>query len=87
MQCLINVTVSFIVISLKKILNKIVTPQVLGTTAELEYRIAQSSEKIKFCYVLQDASLSNIALIDQQTQSRGLPSVYAPLIIARAPGR
>lgn len=66
----------------KKILNKIVTPQVLGTTAELEYRIAQSSEKIKFCYVLQDASLSNIALIDQQTQSRGLPSVYAPLIIA-----
>ena len=54
----------------KKILNKIVTPQVLGSTAELEHRIAQSSEKTQFCYVLQDASLSNTVLIDQQTQSR-----------------
>lgn len=66
----------------KKILNKIVTPQVLGSTAELEHCIAQSSEKTKFCYVLQDASLSNTVLIDQQAQSRGLPSVYAPLNIA-----
>ena len=66
----------------KKILDKIVTPQVLGTTAELEHRVAQSSEKTQFCYVLQDASLSNTVLIDQQTQSRGLPSVYAPLNIA-----
>ena len=66
----------------KKILNKIVTPQVLGSTAELEHRIAQSSEKTQFCYVLQDASLSNTVLIDQQAQSRGLPSVYAPLNIA-----
>ncbi len=52
----------------KKILDKIVTPQVLGTTAELEHRVAQSSEKTQFCYVLQDASLSNTVLIDQQAR-------------------
>lgn len=66
----------------QKILDKIVTPQVLGSTAELEHHYAQRSDQTQFCYVLQDASLSNTVLIDQQAQSRGLPSVYAPLQIA-----
>ena len=44
----------------QKILDKIVTPQVLGTTAELEQNYAQRSKNTQLCYVLQDASLRAI---------------------------
>ncbi|MFC6052511.1 glycerol-3-phosphate 1-O-acyltransferase [Acinetobacter sp. Ac_877] len=66
----------------KKILDKIVSPQVLGNTAELEQKIAQQSDKTKVCYVLEDSSLSNTVLIDKEALERGLPSVFSQLNIA-----
>ncbi|MGH1400798.1 MAG: glycerol-3-phosphate 1-O-acyltransferase PlsB, partial [Acinetobacter tandoii] len=64
----------------QKILNKVVSPQVLGTTSELEQQYSASSDT-PICYVLQDASLSNTVLIDNEAQKRHLPSVYQPLKI------
>lgn len=64
----------------QKILNKVVSPQVLGTTSELEQQYSASSNT-PICYVLQDASLSNAVLIDHEAQKRQLPSVYQPLKI------
>lgn len=66
----------------KKILDKIVTPQVLGNTAELEQNFAQNSDKTKICYVIEDPSVSNTVLIDKEALERGLPSVYTNLNIA-----
>ncbi|WOE32305.1 MULTISPECIES: glycerol-3-phosphate 1-O-acyltransferase PlsB [unclassified Acinetobacter] len=65
----------------KTILDKIVTPQVLGNTAELEQNLAQHQQNSQVCYVLEDASISNTVLIDQEAISRGLPSVYSSLEI------
>ncbi len=65
----------------QKILDKIVTPQVLGTTEELEKNIKSQLDKKIICYVLQDASLSNTVLIDTEAKARQLPSVFAPLNI------
>lgn len=65
----------------QSILDKIVTPQVLGNTAELEQSLAQHTQNNKVCYVLEDASLSNTVLIDQQALARGLPSVFSALEI------
>jgi len=63
------------------ILDKIVTPQVLGNTAQLEQNIAQNSQWTKICYVLEDASLSNTVLIDKEAVARGLPSVFSEINI------
>lgn len=63
----------------QKILNKVVSPQVLGTTSELEQQYSASANGNPICYVLQDASLSNTVLIDHEAQKRQLPSVYQPL--------
>ncbi|MHA3892103.1 glycerol-3-phosphate 1-O-acyltransferase PlsB [Acinetobacter sp. GXMZU3951] len=68
----------------QKILNKVVSPQVLGTTTELEQQISSTTESNRICYVLQDASLSNTVLIDTEAQKRKLPSVYQPLQVATA---
>lgn len=65
----------------QKILDKIVTPQVLGNTEELENNIKNQLDKKIICYVLQDASLSNTVLIDTEAKARQLPSVFAPLSI------
>ncbi|MGB8697294.1 MAG: glycerol-3-phosphate 1-O-acyltransferase PlsB, partial [Acinetobacter sp.] len=65
----------------QKILDKIVTPQVLGNTEELEKNIKNKHDKKLICYVLQDASLSNTVLIDTEAKARKLPSVFAPLMI------
>jgi len=65
----------------QKILDKIVTPQVLGNTEELEKNIKSQLDKKIICYVLQDASLSNTVLIDTEAKARQLPSVFAPLSI------
>lgn len=64
----------------QKILNTIVTPQVLGNTSSLAQQWAQSTH-CRICYVLQDASLSNTVLIDEQAQNHDLPSVFSPLQI------
>ncbi|MGE8563153.1 MAG: glycerol-3-phosphate 1-O-acyltransferase PlsB, partial [Acinetobacter bohemicus] len=65
----------------QKLLDKIVTPQVLGNTTELEKNIENQFEKKLICYVLQDSSLSNTVLIDTEAKARKLPSVFAPLMI------
>ncbi|CAB1221755.1 glycerol-3-phosphate 1-O-acyltransferase PlsB [Acinetobacter bouvetii] len=65
----------------QKILDKIVTPQVLGNTEELEKNRQNQSDKKIICYVLQDASLSNTVLIDTEAKARKLPSVFAPFSI------
>ena len=62
----------------QKILKKMVTPQVLGSTAELEQH-AQQQQTTPVCYVLQDDSLSNTLLINEQTKQRHLPAALAPL--------
>lgn len=67
----------------KKILDKIVTPQVLGNTVELEQDVAQSSDKTKICYVIEDPSVSNTVLIDKEAIERGLPSLFSCLEIAK----
>ena len=53
----------------QKILDKIVTPQVLGNTEELEKNREEQLDKKLICYVLQDASLSNTVLIDTEAES------------------
>ena len=63
----------------KTILDKIVSPQVLGNTAELEQNVSQQTELTKVCYVLEDASLSNTVLIDKEAIQRGLPSVFSKI--------
>ena len=65
----------------QKILDKIVTPQVLGNTTELEKMVTAPLQKKLVCYVLQDASLSNTVLIDTEAKTRHLPSVFNPLVI------
>ena len=65
----------------QKILDKIVTPQVLGNTEELEKTIEEQLDKKIICYVLQDASISNTVIIDTEAQARKLPSVFTPLSI------
>ena len=65
----------------QKLLDKIVSPQVLGTTAELEQKIAQEANHTRICYVLEDASVSNSVLIDKESISRGLPSIFEELQI------
>ena len=65
----------------QKLLDKIVSPQVLGTTAELEQKITQEANNTRICYVLEDASVSNSVLIDKESISRGLPSIFAELQI------
>jgi len=62
----------------KTILDKIVSPQVLGNTAELEQNISHETNT-KVCYVLEDASLSNTVLIDKEAIQRGLPSVFSKI--------
>ncbi|ALH96011.1 glycerol-3-phosphate 1-O-acyltransferase PlsB [Acinetobacter equi] len=62
----------------KTILDKIVSPQVLGNTAELEQNISHE-KNTKVCYVLEDASLSNTVLIDKEAIQRGLPSVFSKI--------
>ena len=65
----------------QKVLDKIVSPQVLGNTTELENNFNHASDKKIICYVLQDASLSNTVLIDTEAKARKLPSVFAPLVV------
>lgn len=65
----------------QKILDKIVTPQVLGNTEELKKTLEYQKDKKIICYVLQDASLSNTVLIDTEAKARQLPSVFTPFSI------
>lgn len=64
----------------KKILDKIVSPQVLGDTQVLENKInIDNPEQFPVCYVIQDDSTSNQVLIDNETEKRQLASAFAPL--------
>lgn len=59
----------------QSIVNRFVHPEVLGSTEALT-QLDPHAKHQQICYVLQDASLSNTVLIDQQAQQRGLPSVF-----------
>lgn len=64
----------------KKILNKIVSPQVLGDTQTLENTINDpDTAHFPICYVIQDDSTSNKVLIDNETEKRKLSPAFAPL--------
>ena len=64
----------------KKVLDKIVSPQVLGDTQVLENKInIYNPEQFPVCYVIQDDSTSNKVLIDNETEKRQLSSAFAPL--------
>lgn len=64
----------------KKILDKIVSPQVLGDTQVLENKInIDNPEQFPVCYVIQDDSTSNKVLIDNETEKRQLASAFVPL--------
>lgn len=64
----------------KKVLDKIVSPQVLGDTQVLENKInIDNPERFPVCYVIQDDSTSNKVLIDNETEKRQLSSAFAPL--------
>ena len=60
------------------ILNKMVSPQLLGSTAELE-QLVQTTPDVPVCYVVEDDYVSNNVLIDQQSQKQGLPAALQPL--------
>ena len=64
----------------KKVLDKIVSPQVLGKHQTLE-QISTSQEATPFpvCYVIQDDSVSNKVLIDNETEKQKLQSAFMPL--------
>lgn len=66
----------------KKVLDKIVSPQVLGDTQALENTINDiESNTTPICYVIQDDSTSNKVLIDNETEKRKLSPAFSPLII------
>ncbi len=66
----------------KKVLDKIVSPQVLGDTQALENTINNiESNTTPICYVIQDDSTSNKVLIDNETEKRKLSPAFSPLII------
>lgn len=66
----------------KKVLDKIVSPQVLGDTQALENTINDiESNMTPICYVIQDDSTSNKVLIDNETEKRKLNPAFSPLII------
>ena len=64
----------------KKVLDKIVSPQVLGDTQVLESKLnIENPDRHPICYVIQDDSTSNKVLIDNETEKRHLSSAFAPL--------
>ncbi|WP_121973455.1 glycerol-3-phosphate 1-O-acyltransferase PlsB [Acinetobacter stercoris] len=63
----------------KKILDKIVTPQVLGDTHNLEQVTKNLNNTSPICYVIQEDSTSNKVLIDNETEKLQLSPAYAPL--------
>lgn len=66
----------------KKILNKIVSPQVLGDTQALQHALQDNqSQALPICYVIQDDSISNKVLIDNETEKRQLSPAFAPLML------
>ena len=66
----------------KKVLDKIVSPQILGDTQALENKIKDdTSNTLPICYVIQDDSTSNKVLIDNETEKRNLNPAFAPLVL------
>lgn len=69
----------------KKILDKIVSPQILGDTQALENSVNRdTSNAFPICYVIQDDSTSNKVLIDNETEKRNLSPAFAPLTMGDA---
>jgi glycerol-3-phosphate O-acyltransferase len=57
------------IVNLQKILDKIVSPQVLGDTKTLENTVNDpNTANFPICYVIQDDSTSNKVLIDNETE-------------------
>lgn len=70
----------------KKVLDKIVSPQVLGDPQSLELAAqtdTDSTPAIPVCYVIQDDSTSNKVLIDNETEKSGLQSAFAALQVGQ----
>ena len=66
----------------KKVLDKMVSPKILGETQTLENTLNQQKiSNSPICYVLQDDSASNKVLIDNETEKLSLTSAFAPLIL------
>ena len=66
----------------KKILDKIVSPQVLGDTQALEHTLHDlQAHPLPICYVIQDDSTSNKVLIDNETEKRKLSPAFSPLVL------
>ncbi|OTG80350.1 glycerol-3-phosphate 1-O-acyltransferase PlsB [Acinetobacter sp. ANC 4648] len=66
----------------KKILDKIVSPQVLGDTQALENTVQDNKlNALPICYVIQDDSTSNKVLIDNETKKRQLSPAFSPLVL------
>lgn len=64
----------------KKVLDKIVSPQVLGNPQALEQTsTSQEATPFPVCYVIQDDSVSNKVLIDNETEKQKLQSAFMPL--------
>ncbi|MDV2440406.1 glycerol-3-phosphate 1-O-acyltransferase PlsB [Acinetobacter gerneri] len=63
----------------KKILDKIVSPQILGDTQDIENISKDLHASSNICYLIQDDSLSNQVLIDSEIEKRGMKSAFAPL--------
>ncbi|WP_407409888.1 glycerol-3-phosphate 1-O-acyltransferase PlsB [Acinetobacter sp.] len=66
----------------QSILTKMVSPQLLGSTAELSQRL-QAEPHVPVCYVVEDEYVSNNVLIDQQAQQQNLPSALKPIHIGQ----
>ncbi len=70
----------------KKVLDKIVSPQVLGDPQSLELAAQtdiDAASAIPVCYVIQDDSTSNKVLIDNETEKSGLQSAFAALQVGQ----
>lgn len=62
----------------QSILKKMVSPQLLGSTAELA-QLVQTTPHIPVCYVVEDDYVSNHVLIEQESQKQGLPAALQTL--------
>ncbi len=66
----------------QSILTKMVSPQLLGSTAEISQHL-QDAPHIPVCYVVEDEYLSNNVLIDQQAKQQQLPSALQPIQVGQ----
>lgn len=66
----------------QSILKKMVSPQLLGSTAELA-QLLETQPNSPVCYVVEDDYVSNAVLIDQESQKQGLAAALHPLQVGQ----